>query len=147
MPLGKFQGVKLMQWATPLIIKALKQAGVSRFVLMSAFGVGDTAKKASFLARLVYATMTRSIFQDKAISETLISTSEPDWTIAYSVNLNPPKAGKILPHQLVLLEQVSHVPGLPSLSFANPASALIELASRPDTIGKKFLIAPPKRWR
>jgi len=57
--------VNLMQTSMPSIIEAMKGAQVSRLVLESAFGVGDTARAAGLIARVVYRLAVRAIYQDK----------------------------------------------------------------------------------
>ncbi|MCW5951258.1 MAG: NAD(P)H-binding protein [Propionibacteriaceae bacterium] len=84
---GPTKDVTFMQRTLPKIITAAQQAGVARIVLVSAFGAGDTAEKASGLARLIYRTLLGKFFADKAASDQLLQSSGLDWTIAYPVNL------------------------------------------------------------
>jgi NAD(P)H-binding len=54
-----------MQKSMSSIITAMKEAHVARLVLVSAYGVGDTARTAGLIARVVYKTVVVAIYQDK----------------------------------------------------------------------------------
>lgn len=143
-PLGT-RKTELMRWAQPLITVAMNQAGVSRFVLLSAFGVGETAHMASWYARLIYATMTKGIFEDKAESEKLLPSSGLDYTVLYSVNL---KAGPRVSSAVIEpLREVRKVPGLPTLTFETVAAALLELASKSQLSYRDYLVTTAKGWK
>ncbi|MGF2949488.1 NAD(P)H-binding protein [Microbacterium alcoholitolerans] len=65
-----------------------RRAGEPRCaVLVSAFGAGDTAEKASGFARLIYRTVFGKFFADKAASDAVLTASGLDHTIVYPVNL------------------------------------------------------------
>jgi uncharacterized protein YbjT (DUF2867 family) len=135
--LGALLHTDLMQRCLGPITAAARQAGVPRFVLMSAFGVGDTAARASLPTRLGYRTAMASIFGDKARAEAILPASGLDWTAVYPVILYE---GPARPRVTVLpLEQVERVPGLPRVPFANVAAVLLELAARPGA-GQRLLI-------
>ena len=74
------KNVDLMQKSVPSIIKAMKDAHVARLVLESAYGVGDTARTAGLIARVVYKTVVGAIYQDKERSEALLPGSGLKWT-------------------------------------------------------------------
>ncbi|KXV70070.1 hypothetical protein AD951_03920 [Acetobacter malorum] len=120
------------------ILKAVKQANVHRFVLMSAFGVGDTAKKASLLARIGYGTAFASIFGDKEQAEKLLPGSGLNWAAVYPVILY--EAPPLAHVSVQRMEDVDHVPGLPKVTFANVATVLLDLAAHPERPGQRFLI-------
>ncbi|ETZ36717.1 NADH(P)-binding family protein [Mycobacterium intracellulare MIN_061107_1834] len=48
------------------VIASAKTSGVDRFVIVSAFGVGDSLAKASFLAGLIFRTALRKKYEDKS---------------------------------------------------------------------------------
>jgi uncharacterized protein YbjT (DUF2867 family) len=75
--------VDLMQRSLPSIVTAMKGAGVDRLVLVSAFEVGDTAAKASPLARLIYRATMSGIYGDKARAESALPESGLNWTAVY----------------------------------------------------------------
>lgn len=134
-----------MQRTLPKVIDAVKQADAGRLVLVSAFGAGDTAEKASGFARLIYRSVLGKFFRDKAASDQVLMKSGLDHTIVYPVNL---KDAPALPAAAVKrLDQVGNVPGLPKLPFANVAKALVDIAGDNDLSGARVLITTPKGWR
>lgn len=136
--LGNMSGVDLMQRTLPNIVTATKSAGVPRFVLTSAFGVGDTANKASGFARLIYKTIAGSIFTDKAIAETKLPSSGLNWTIIYPVQLH--EADSIPSTSVRPVETVGRIPGLPKLPFANVATVLLDLAADQGRSGQRLIV-------
>lgn len=135
----------LMQHVLPLIIQAARNARVDRFVLLSAFGVGDTAAKASGVARLLYSTVTAAIFKDKECSEQMLPNSQLNWTTLYAVSLHDSAA--IASVVVKPLNDVEKVPGLPTLPFVNVAVTLLELASKNDLSGQRMLITTLNGWK
>ncbi|MEW1718240.1 NAD(P)-binding oxidoreductase [Streptomyces sp. NPDC093109] len=137
--------VDLMRRTLPVITDAVKDAGVERFVLVSAFGVGDTAAKASFVGRLVYRTVVAAIFQDKEAAEEGLAATGLNWTIVHPVNL---KEAPAVPAVTVRrLDRVARVPGLPTLPFENVARALVEIAADRDASGQRLLVTTEKGWK
>jgi putative NADH-flavin reductase len=70
------------------VIASAKTSGVDRFVIVSAFGVGDSLAKASFLAGAIFRTLLRKTYADKAASEVLLRASDLEWTLEYPGALN-----------------------------------------------------------
>ncbi|MFF3376605.1 NAD(P)-dependent oxidoreductase [Streptomyces sp. NPDC002680] len=137
--------VDLMRRTLPVVTDAVRDAGVERFVLVSAFGVGETAAKASLLGRLVYRTVVAAIFKDKELSEETLPASGLNWTIVHPVNL---KEAPAVPTATVKrLDQVAKVPGLPTLPFVNAARALIEIAGDRELAGQRVLVTTEKGWK
>lgn len=135
---GTMLRTDLMQTCLGAILEVVKRAGVGRFVLMSAFGVGETAAKASLPARLVYRTAMAAIFGDKEKAETLLPSSGLNWAALYPVMLH--EAPPLAQVSVRPLESVTHVPGLPKVTFANAATVLLDLATHPDRPGQRFLL-------
>ena len=128
----------LMQRSLPSIVAAMKNARVDRLVLVSAFGVGDTAAKASPLARLIYRATMSGIYGDKARSEAVLPNSGLNWTTVYPVILNDAPPSDAVTAQT--LATVDKVPGLPKVSRANVATILLDLATDQNRSGERLLI-------
>ncbi|MFC9558319.1 NAD(P)-dependent oxidoreductase [Agromyces sp. NPDC056965] len=129
----------------PAITAAVSQAGVRRFVLVSAFGVGDTRQKASGFARLIYATVVKKLFVDKELAEAaVLPTLDLDCTVVYPVNL---KAGPSVGAAVVPLERVESVPGLPTLPYIDVAEALVRTAEDEARVGQRLLITTNDGYR
>jgi uncharacterized protein YbjT (DUF2867 family) len=132
------KNVDLMQKSVPLIITAMKDANVSRLVLESAYGVGDTVRTAGFIARLVYKTLVGAIYQDKERSEALLPGSGLKWTSLYPVILTDgPLADAV---EVRPMNQVHKVAGLPKVSRADVARIMLDAARDDRTIGQKLLV-------
>ena len=136
---------RFAQLTLPTISTAARQANVERFVLVSGFGVGDSKNKASWFARLIYRTMVKKLFTDKAIAEAEVLPSlNLNWTAVYPVNL---KSGAKSPTTIKDLEDVASVPGLPTLSYASVGAALVEIAANISLDKKRILVSTDRGWR
>lgn len=130
--------VDLMQKNLPLIVRAMKRAGRTRLILLSAYGVGETADSASLVARLAYKIMFRSIFYDKERSEAGLATSGLDWTGVYPVGLaDGPMIEAV---EVRAMNEVKEVRGLPRVPRANVAKVLLDAAEDSRTIRQKLLV-------
>ncbi|MGE3619733.1 MAG: NAD(P)-dependent oxidoreductase [Acidimicrobiia bacterium] len=132
-------GVDLMQTVLPALLAALDRAGAGRLVLVSAFGVGDTAAKASPVARLLYRTVMRSLFEDKARAERALEAADLDWVAVHPVTL---RHGPAEPTEVVPLAEVARVPGLPRATYAGVARVLLDLAADAGPPRRRLLVAP-----
>lgn len=134
----KKKPIDLMQKSMPPIIHAMKEINVQRLVVLSAYGVGETALTAGFIARLIYKTMVASVYRDKELSEALLPGSGLEWTCIYPVGLtNGPLTDGVEVRPMALVRKVS---GLPMVSRANVARAMLEAAGDAQTIGQKLLV-------
>lgn len=108
------------------IVDSAQRSGTSRVLVMSAFGVGDSRLKASWLAQLMYNSGGRAIYADKAAGEKILTASGLDWTLAYPVMLtNGPRSAAFTAIDLAELE---HLPGLPRVARADVAGFLLDAA-------------------
>jgi uncharacterized protein YbjT (DUF2867 family) len=133
------KSVDLMQVSMPLIITAMKGANVWRLVLLSAYGVGDTARTASLIARLVYKLLVPAIYEDKERSEALLARSGLKSTLVYPVGLTdgpPTDAVEVRP-----MTQVHRVAGLPRISRADVARVMLDAARDDRSIGQTLLVS------
>lgn len=116
----------LIREATRAVIDAAARTGLRRVVWQSAFGVGDSYPKASFLMRMGY-RLTPAVFGDKAAAEQLLRGSELDWTIAYpGVLTNGPPTGQAVATDL---EDIDKLTGMPRISRADVADFLLTAAT------------------
>ncbi|UTT38630.1 SDR family oxidoreductase [Glutamicibacter mishrai] len=107
------------------VIASSKISGVNRFVLLSAFGVGDSLAKASWIASALFRTMLKKVYADKANSEKLLIASDLVWTVEYPGALND-HAGKS--YTATELDNVSKLPLVPATSRASVADFLLRSA-------------------
>lgn len=102
------------------MVPAMQRAGVKRLVIMSAFGVGETARDASLVQRLMYATLLVPVFADKARGEEIVRASALDWTIVYPTLLtNGPRTGQYRAGERIAMQ------GLPTISRADVADFML----------------------
>jgi uncharacterized protein YbjT (DUF2867 family) len=135
----KMKPVDLLQKSMPLIIRTMKEVDIARLVLLSAYGVGETALTAGFFARIVYKKMVPAIYRDKELSEALLPGSGLKWTGVYPVGLtNGPLSDAVEVRPMALVRKVS---GLPRVSRANVARAMLDAARNDQTIGQKLLVS------
>ncbi|MDX3798603.1 NAD(P)-binding oxidoreductase [Streptomyces sp. AK04-3B] len=88
--LGRGSSVRadgLFTRASEAVIGAATEAGVARLVWLSSFGVGHTFGWSSGAQKLIYGTLLRSIYADKAIADESIRSSGLDWTVVYPTRL------------------------------------------------------------
>lgn len=140
-----FHGTDFQRRTLPLILSALEHADVKRFVLMSSFGSGDTAAKASLFPRILfYSVIAKKLFDDKAIAERSLAGCDANWTAVYPVTLK--KGPPIDSVDMVPLSKVREVPGLPVVPFANVAKVLVRLAANQDHSRQRLLVTTPGGW-
>jgi uncharacterized protein YbjT (DUF2867 family) len=107
------------------VIGSAKASGVDRFIMVSAFGVGDSLSQASFLAGLIFRTALRAKYADKAAADALVKASDLNWTLEYPGALNNRDSTR---YTATVLEDVKKLPILPSTSRANVADFLLDSA-------------------
>lgn len=140
------RGSDFQRRTLPKIVSAINDADVKRFVLMSSFGSGATAAKAGLFMRVIlYSLIARRLFDDKAIAEEALARCTANWTAVYPVTLI--KAPAIPATDLVSLDRVTKVPGVPRVPFLNVAQALIRLVPDTTRSEQKLLLTTPGGWR
>src|SRR5665213_696984 len=123
------------------VIASAKTSGVDRFVVVSAFGVGDSLAKASFLAGLIFRTALRKKYVDKAAADVLLTASDLKWTIEYPGALNNRESTR---YTATVLKDVTKLPILPSTSRANVADFLLDAAVNDTFIGQIVVVTDAK---
>lgn len=107
------------------VIAAAQTSGVERFIIVSAFGVGDSLADASFLTAPLFRTVLRKTYADKAESEKLLKASDLQWTIEYPGALNDRNSTHYTATQI---DGVEKLPIFPATSRANVADFLLRSA-------------------
>ncbi|MCU1476398.1 MAG: NAD(P)-dependent oxidoreductase [Subtercola sp.] len=123
------------------VIASAKTSGVDRFVVVSAFGVGDSLTKASFLVGPIFRTVLRKTYADKAASEVLLRASELKWTLEYPGALNDKD---ITRYTAVTLEDATKLPIFPTTSRANVAEFLLHSAIQNSFIRQTVIVTDAK---
>ena len=143
-------GSDFQRRSMPAIVAACNAAQVPRFLLLSSFGSGSSARQAGwFLRTFLYGLIAKKMFDDKAWAEESMRTCQAHWTAIYPVTLVQKPALPAAACALVELNSVAAVPGIPRLPFANVALSLLQLLEEksPAYAGQKLLLAPKGSWR
>lgn len=121
-----FRSAHLMERSMRLIVPAMERAGVRRLVVMSAFGVGESLRDAPTIPRILYRTLLRGIFADKAAAEARIRQCSLDWTLVYPVLLTDgPLTGRYRAGEKLALS------GMPKISRADVAHFILSEIAQP----------------
>ena len=124
------------------VIASAKTSGVDRFVILSAFGVGDSLAKASFLVAPYSAPLLRKKYADKAASEVLLRASDLKWTLEYPGSLNNKDITRYT--AVTVLEDAKKLPIFPSTSRANVAEFLLHSAVQNTFIRQIVIVTDTK---
>ena len=121
-----FSSDHLISRGMKAIAAAMERAGVRRIVLMSAFGVGESARDAPLVPRIMYCVLLRDIFADKLAAEEQLRSTGLDWTIVYPVLLTDgPLTGRYRVGERLELR------GLPKISRADVAHFMLGEIEKP----------------
>src|SRR5205807_985876 len=84
----------LMRASVPTLASAMERRRVHRLILLSALGVGESARHAPSVPRLAFRTILRQVGKDKERAEEAVRASHLEWTIIYPPALtNGPATG------------------------------------------------------
>jgi putative NADH-flavin reductase len=85
---------ELMRASVPALVSSMERHGVRRLILLSALGVGESARHAPRVPRFAFGTMLRQVRKDKERAEDAVRASQIEWTILYPPALtNGPATG------------------------------------------------------
>jgi uncharacterized protein YbjT (DUF2867 family) len=80
--------VTVCETGTRHIVGAMQASGITRLLVVSAFGIGDTRARLPLAFKLFYRTVLREHMADKEKQEELVKSSGLDWTLVQPVGLN-----------------------------------------------------------
>lgn len=138
-------GTDLMRRSLPVVAAAMSAAGVRRLVLLSAYGVGDTARSASLTARLTFRTAVRALYRDKREAEERLAAAGLDVTTVHPTMLTNGETGEA--PVVRDATTVGHVSGMPKVSRAALATAMLDAAEDPATVGRRLIVTRPGKVR
>jgi putative NADH-flavin reductase len=122
--------------SAPRIVSAMEQAGISRLVFLSAYGVGGTAPHAPWVYRFMFRLMLADIYADKAAGEAIITSSALTWTILAPVVLtNGPGTGRYR------VAEDLPIRGLARISRADVAACVLRCIDDPASFRKRQVVA------
>ena len=134
----EFLHTTFMQERLPLIMETVVGAGVKHCVLMSAYGVGDTVRTASFPMRLVCKVIMRGIFTDRVKADALVAEYQPYISRAHPGRLtDKPGRGEVKVFNMASVERTQ---GIPTIAREDVANTLLTIAENPRNAGTDFLV-------
>lgn len=105
--------------STAILVPEAERVGIERFIVCSAFGVGETRDGANAFQRAFFSSMLRRVYAAKEIADRAVRESGLDWTLVYPTRLtNTPPTGRIL--------AVESFAGVGRVSRADVARFLVE---------------------
>jgi putative NADH-flavin reductase len=122
--------------AVAALIPAMRARALKRVIFLSAFGVGETFAQASLVQRLMYRTLLRQIFADKAKANAMLQQSGLDWTLVCpTVLTNGARVGTYRVGERLAMT------GLPKISRADVASYMLEQLSSAEWVRRTAVIS------
>lgn len=136
--LGRGNSVRadgLFTRAAAAVTEAAAEAGVARLVWLSSFGVGHTFDWSSAPQKLIYSTLLRSLYADKALADDSIRSSGLDWTVVLPTKLtHGPAKGAFLADDRLPMK------GNPSIGRADVAAFMLRAAHGDEWIRRSPVI-------
>lgn len=121
------------------LLAALDEAAVPRGLLVSAFGVGDSSRLASWRAQSVYRTLSRRAYDATDAAHGLVHQRRTVWTTLLPVRL---RDGMPHPsHAIAPVAEVRRIVGLPLLPYANLGAAVVDLARSGEFAGQSVVVS------
>lgn len=115
----------------------MEEAGASRFILTSAYGVGETIRDVPFLPRLLMRVLLRDVYVDKKAGDDALRSSSLDWTIVHPVTLTDgARTGRVRAGERLNLS------GFPRISRADVAEFLLAQTEDRSYSRRDVLVAP-----
>jgi putative NADH-flavin reductase len=133
---NSFRSDHLISRSMDAIVPSMKQADVSRMILMSSFGVGESLRDAPLIPGIMFRVLLKDIFADKESAERELRTSGLDWTIVHPVLLtNGPLTGRYRVGERLDLH------GMPKISRADVAHFILTEAENPRFVQRAVVIS------
>ena len=133
-----FMHCTIMRESLPAIAEAMELSGLRRLVVLSAWGVGPTARTASPLVQAAFATGLRAVYTDHAEAEEPLR-ERLDLTTVHPVVLSD---GEDEPTLVRPDSGVERVLGAPRVSRAAVARAILDAVHDETTIGERLIVQP-----
>jgi putative NADH-flavin reductase len=124
------RNTRVVSVGTQLIAEVMKEHGVRRLVVESAFGAGESLALANVVERVVFATLLWAPFEDKNLMEPRVKASGLDWTIVRPTRLtNEARTGR---YTVI----VGRRPEMGAVSRADVATAMLRAVEERLWIGE-----------
>lgn len=132
---GSPNAESLFTRAATTVVEAMGRSDVKRLVWLSSHGVGETIRTASPLQRLMYRTVLRRVYADKAASERTLRAAGLELTIVHPTALtNDPARGAHLAAESMRMR------GIPRISRTDVGDFMHRVAHDSEWIGRDAII-------
>ncbi|MDP4103485.1 MAG: NAD(P)H-binding protein [Bacillota bacterium] len=133
---GKSLKGNVFSVGTKNIVDAMKNSPNRRAIFMSAYGVGESINNVPILLKIIYNSILKNTFDDKALGEKYLKQSNLDWTLIHPVILtNKAKTGSYRKGELISIS------GVPMISRADVAELMLKLANDRTSIRRTIVIS------
>lgn len=122
------------------IIRAMQAKKVRRLLCVTAIGSGDSTAQCTFVARISLRYGLRWLFQEKDRQESMIQESSLDWTIIRPTALTNGQRKGVKVGEHLRSGILTHV------SRADVASAMLDIASQPNSLMKALVVSYDARF-
>ncbi|MBB3037022.1 NAD(P)-dependent oxidoreductase [Hoyosella altamirensis] len=120
---------------TRILIEAMRTSGVSRLIVQSTYGAGETAGRLRWVDRLFYELLIKPQVADHEKQESIVRASALDWVIVQPVHLNDqPSSGNR--HVSTAGEVASWV-----VPRADVATVIADAAENPAYVGSSVAVS------
>ncbi|MDP4087027.1 MAG: NAD(P)H-binding protein [Bacillota bacterium] len=118
------------------IVNAMEESLCKRIIIMSAFGVGNSINEVPILLKIIYKTLLKKTFVDKAIGERYLKQSNLDWTLVHPVILaNGPKTTNYKTGKCIDIGEI------PKISRADVADFMLKLVDDQTSLRRTHVIS------
>jgi uncharacterized protein YbjT (DUF2867 family) len=122
--------------STALLVPAAIEAGATRLIVCSAYGVGETYGQAPWPARIIFRTLLGRVYAAKEAADATVKGSSLDWTLVYPTRLT----GDSPRGEFQQVERL--IPkGLPTISRADVAQFMVEQLVDPTWSRRTVILA------
>jgi putative NADH-flavin reductase len=133
---GKSLKGNVFSEGTKNIVNAMKNSPCRRAIIMSAYGVGESINNVPKLLKMIYNSILKNTFDDKALGEKYLKQSNLDWTLVHPVILtNKPNTGSYRKGELISISSV------PMISRSDVAELMLKLVNDRTSIRRTIVIS------
>jgi len=126
-----------MQVHLPMVTSAMREANVTRLVLMSAMGGGEVPRQLHGIDRIIFSALSRLAFGDRTKSEAALSRTGLVWSAVYPAFLTDKAALDTI--DVIDVDDLVRTRNS-SIPRANVARVLVDLAE--SSTPRKVVVAP-----
>lgn len=133
---GKSLKGNVFSVGTKNIVDAMEMSACKRVIIMSAFGVDKSITEVPILLKVIYKTLLKKTFDDKALGEKYLKQSNLDWTLIHPVILT-----NQLKSSTYQFGENIDIGVIPKISRADVAELMLKLVDDQTSIRQTIVIS------